>query len=103
MREIQKKERTVEYWDCGRDDCSAHHKTKDAAVKCREKAARDISARLRYKRQTEKYIMCATRKANGETYAAIARELGSSPTYIRYMAIKGNKILTKRARLQETT
>jgi hypothetical protein len=80
-----------------------HHKTKDAAVKCRGKAAREISTRLRYKRQTEKYIMCATRKANGETYAAIAREFGVSPTYVRTIAYTGKLILAKRARLQETT
>jgi len=102
MKEIEKRELITPYWDCGRGDCKVHHRTEEAAVKCREAGRTIVSTRIKYKKQVEKYIMCANRKAKGETYVSIAKELGSSPTYVRYMGRKGMKILEKRARVKET-
>jgi len=101
MKEIEKREFITTYWDCGRGDCKIHHRTEEAAAKCREAGEGIVSTRIKYKKQVGKYIMCANRKAKGETYVSIAKELGSSPTYIRHMAREGMKILEKRARAKE--
>jgi len=103
MKEIEKRELITTYWDCGRGDCKVHHRTKAAAVKCREAGRTIVSTRIKYKKQVEKYIMCANRKAKGETYVSIAKELGMSPVWVRQMARKGMKILEKRARVKEIT
>lgn len=100
MREVSKQTDVLTYWDCGRDNCKTHHRTKESAIKCHEVGLRSLPNNPNYKKVREKYIMCAMRRKAGETYSSIAKDIGSSPTYVRQMVQKGNMILTKRAKMK---